>query len=395
MHGVNQYVYQLVHFRHRPDGYEALSYSYFLMKFALGMVDTFGVIFLFQLGETMPAGLWLVAVFYLMERLLVSAVLVPVSWVVNQFGYRRSMFAALMLLALKLYIFSLASSGTMNLVFLTIIPGALYMSLYYISFHGLFLDDGDGERLGEQAGFLEMVGRMAAVVSPLVAGILLQRLSYHWLFLIATGILILAALPLFMMPHHTHLDVGFRFGELWAELKRHRRFAKSVLTMNIAAAVQNFFWPIYVFILVGSYATVGAVFSVAMLVSSLAVYWIGKMYDRRPLHRLYPFAVVIEAVISMFRFMVASLAPLVTIDIASRMASPLWWMKIRRYELRKGEEMNSVLFGVAHELVLSYGVIMGIILSMGLMAWSGYEWEVLAVPAVFGVLLSGWLVRDR
>jgi hypothetical protein len=198
-----------------------------------------------------------------------------------------------------------------------------------------------------------------------------------------------------MMPHHTHLDVGFRFGELWAELKRHRRFAKSVLTMNIAAAVQNFCWPIYIFILVGSYATVGAVFSVAMLVSSLAVYWIGKMYDRRPLHRLYPFAVVIEAVISMFRFMVASLAPLVTIDIASRMASPLWWMKIRRYELRKGEEMNSVLFGVAHELVLSYGVIMGIILSMGLMAWSGYEWEVLAVPAVFGVLLSGWLVRDR
>lgn len=380
---------------HHPElsGVSALTINYLVMTLAVGMVSTFGVLFVYHLGASPVDGLKLVFFFYFFQRVAVGFISPLAGFLTERIGFRRAIFVAQVALIVKLLFFSLMSSASWFLV-PALLAGGLFTALYYVAFHALFVTDGVHRRIGEQFGTIAMVGQMAEITSPLLAGLLIERFDFPIMFLTAVVILSLSVLPLFLMEHHLKRDRRFSMQDVARYLRSNELLQHAAFWRYVEDAILAFFWPIYLFLVVKSYAVVGVIGSVTAIASAAMIYVAGKIYDRRPLRRVFPAASLIVSVSWVLRFLSTSGLTAGVSDVIHRLVSPLWSMKIRRAELAAGEKIHGISFGVAHELVVSAAALTGLLFGYGiLLATDNWFW--LIIPSAGAVLLSAWLMRER
>lgn len=95
------------------------------------------------------------------------------------------------------------------------------------------------------------------------------------------------------------------------------------------------------------------------------------------------------------RFLATSLIGVAAADSLGRFTTPMWWMKIRTYELEVGEKMNSVVFGLSHEFLVSLGFLAGMLMSYFLLVNTLLYWPLLIGVILFGVFASAYVVRNE
>lgn len=373
-------------------GVSALTLNYLVMTLAVGMVSTFGVLFVYHLGASPVDGLKLVFLFYFFQRVVVGLISPLAGLLTARIGFRRSIVVAQVALIVKLLCFSLTNSASWFLV-PALFAGGVFTSLYYVAFHALFVTDGVHRKIGEQFGTIAMVGQMAEITSPLFAGLLIERFGFSLMFLTAVVILSFSVVPLFLMEHHLKRDRRFSMRDVAGYLRSNELLQHAALWRYVEDAILAFFWPIYLFLVVGSYAVVGAIGSVTAIASAVMVYVAGRIYDRRPLRRVYPAASLVVGVSWILRFLSTSAITAGVSDVIHRLVSPLWSMKIRRAELVAGERIPGISFGVAHELVVSAAALTGLLFGYGILLATG-NWFWLVIPSAGAVLLSAWLMKD-
>ncbi len=381
--------------RHRPDGFQALEMNFLLSQFAVGMVSVLGVVYIYQLGENLKEGLGYVLGFYGLQRLVVVIFLPLVGWLINTLGYRKTILLGSVALVGRLLLMAWSIKAGIYVLAPALILGGFYIPAYFTSFHGLFLDDGDKQHVGAQIGLMEVLKRLSMVAAPFVAGVLADKFGFFLMFGVSVMLLMISLLPVLMMPHHKHRQQAVGFEDIFAIIVHHPRYAGSIFFWYFAQATVMFMWPIYLFEVVGNLEVLGSVTSVSMIFSSLSIYIFGKLYDARPLHRVFPVLSLIVGIIWSMRFLVSGLLEAATADVMGRFSTPMWWMKIRKYELELGETMDSVSFGLSHELLVSLGLMSGLLTGYFLMAATWGFWPILSAIIIFGVfagayMVSGW-----
>jgi hypothetical protein len=239
-----------------------------------------------------------------------------------------------------------------------------------------------------------MMGKLSTVASPLFAGILVDRFGFPTMFAVSMSLILFSVVPLFLMPRHQRHRESYSFKAVVGLLKREPRFAGSVYWWHVADAVQAYFWPVYLFLIIRNYTVFGAVGSLVLVLSSLMVYLAGRVYDQRPLHRVFPATAGMMLLTWLLRFLTVTPVAAATADGISRFLSPLWWMKVRRQELLVGERNDSLTFGAAHELLVSAGLLVGLVTGYALLAVTNVTWIWLMVPAGVGIVSATWLLKD-
>jgi hypothetical protein len=379
----------------RTNGYVALTDHYFLSQFAVGMIGIFGAVYLFEFYVEWYWGLLVVVGFYVLQRVVCMLILPVVVELLNRFGYRRVMSMSLMALILRLGLMSMATRATVGLLGVAALFGGIYLAGYWLSFNGLLVEDGDVAKVGTQQGYLSMLGSLAALVSPFVAGVVVQQAGFQVMFGLAMVVLGGSLLPLFRMGHHKHSLRGYSLEKVWKQFEEHPHFTRGVFFWNVAQSVLDIMWPVYLMMMVGSYALLGSIYSGVMLASGISVMAAGKIYDSRPLRRVFPVASAMVAVLWGMRFLTTSLSGVVTADILGRLLSPLWWMKIRRFELRFGGRSNAMVYASAHELLVAFGTVVGLSTGGLLVLMSRGDFRLLMIPGIAGVLFSTWAARKK
>lgn len=387
---------RVIHRMHiHPDGFAALSYNYFLSNFAVGMIGIFGAVFIYQLSSVWYWGVLSLAAFYVGQRLVTMMLLPLMVHLLERWGYRRVMSLSLLALVARVVFFMQTAVSHWVWLIPAAVLGGVYLAGYFLAFHGLFLDDHDDTRLGEQAGWLALLKRMALVVSPFVAGLLVEQVGFAGMFGVAGLILLVSLVPLFGMPHHMHSTRGYSLKRVFTVIGKHRHFALAVYGWSLVQGILSVYWPVYLLSVVGQYSLLGAFSSVAMLFSSITVFEVGKTYDKRALKRGFPIASLVVGVTWVLRFMAQLPSTVLVADTLGRVFSPLWWMKIRRFELAFGERINTLVFSVAHELLWSLGIVSAVVLGGGVILVSGGTWAWMLVPAMGAVFVSAWAAKDK
>ena len=146
-------------FSKKPDGFHALSYNFFISQFASGMVSLFGVVFIFQLGATFQQGLFFLLAYYGLQRMAVGVFLPFAGRAVCRLGYRWTMLLGLMAFIMRLLFLVFVSVERIWLLVPAFIMGGIYLPFYFVAYHGMFLDDNDDAKVGEQIGLLTMLSR--------------------------------------------------------------------------------------------------------------------------------------------------------------------------------------------------------------------------------------------
>jgi len=372
----------------RSAGLTALLVNYSISQLAAGMAGMFGVLFIFELGSSMMEGLLMVMLFFGIQRLVVAISVPLMGKLIARAGYRWGMLLGLGCLALKLALLTQVTGRTMWLLLPALVLGGLAISGYYLGYHGIFLDDNDDERIGEQMGLITMAGRLSLMISPFLAGLLIDGYGFSTMFAVSVGLLMISVVPLLLMPHHEHKE-SFKVKKVLGLLNSEPAMVGAVWWWQFENAIQAFFWPVLLFLLAGgSHIRFGLIGSLVMVVNSLAVFLTGKMYDKRPLRRGFPLAAGMVIVSNVLRYTAGSFVWAGLADGLHRLVSPFWWMKIRRYSLGIGEKANSLVFAAGWELIVTGGYLAGLVVGFGLLALSGGEWLWLILPTTLGAVLS-------
>ena len=385
--------FHVPHPRRRPTGLEALMVNYPIFQLAAGMMASFGVLYVYLLGDGLMEGLSLILLFFGMQRLVVGLAAPVVAKMISKLGFRWMIFSSLAFFILKTLILIQMNHSNLWLMGPAVLFGGVAIAAYYMSYHGLFLTDNDDDKIGQQMGLVTMMGRMGVMMAPLLAGLLIQQYSYTVMFSVAIGLLILSSLPLFLMPHHDHKKEWFSVKKAVGLVKKKEGFLDSTMWWYFENGIQSFWWPILLFSLVGSFAKFGMIGSGVMITNSLAVFVAGRLYDKRKFRRGYPVFTGLVAVSNIMRYSSNSLGLGIASDGLNRISSPFWWMKIRRNALVDGENYSPMVFAAAWEWSVCLGYLLSLVVGFLILVFSNGEWQWLIVPAVVANVAAAVGVR--
>lgn len=380
-------------FRKRPTGFQALMINYAVYQLAVGMMASFGVLYIYLLGEGLMSGLRLVLLFFFLQRVVVALMVPVVGKLIFKLGYRWMVFLSLLTMIGKTFFLMETDQTRLWLLGPALLLGGIAVAAYYMSYHAMFLTDNDDGKIGQQMGLVTMTGRMGVMIAPMLAGLLIQQYSYSAMFMVAIGLLMLSALPLFVLPYHDHSREKFGIKDAFRLLKKKEGFLDSTTWWSIENGLQTFYWPVLLFLIIGSFVKFGAVGSGVMIANGLAVYLAGKIYDKRKLRRVYPFFTGMVVVSNIMRYLSKTIGMGIASDSLNRVASPFWWMKIRRNSILDGEKYDPMVFAAAWEWAVCLGYLISLALGYFILVISQGQWQWLIVPAVIANIVAAVGVR--
>lgn len=247
---------------------------------------TFTVIFIYQLfNDSLFATLLVFGAIYFGTGIFVM----PAAQFLNRYGIRTLILASLPFLAFcNVGLFLIASGrieseqGIWLAVFAFVAMAIIYRALYWIPYNtdmSLLLDH---SKRGTQVALLSNIADVNVAVMPFWAGVIVALFGFDWLFLLATMLTLLSAIPLFWIENkHEHYSWGFRETLRVLFSSETRPLLLGYSATGIQDGIQIVLWPLIVFLLLdGEYIALGAITALTFFTILLIRYVTGHFFDK-------------------------------------------------------------------------------------------------------------------
>jgi MFS family permease len=137
---------------------------------------------------------------------------------------------------------------------------------------------------GRTVSGLNAISFSAALISPLIGGIILGLFGFMALFIIASIIILLSNIPMLITPEvFEPRSVDY--------VNSYRRLVRPDFRRTVVGHfgygeefISDFIWPIFVVIVIPSYAVMGAAYAVAGVFTLVAIVFIGRITDEHHRH---------------------------------------------------------------------------------------------------------------
>lgn len=244
-----------------------------IRSFIISLISIFVPIYLYTLSHSVKT----VIVLYLLMFLFEAAFEYPSALFLATFGPKHNI--ALSLPILVFHFWQLWTIPTYHWPIWTIsLTGAMTLALFWQGYNF------DFSRSKSKKGCTKQVSRMYIIITilgataPFIGGLIASHFGLNALFGVVTVLLLFAVVPLFI-GGEVHLRRQFNPLKL-----RRRKLARQVISYaatGMEASTNANFWPLLVFFLVANYQEIGLVTSLALLLTILVTYIVGKTADQR------------------------------------------------------------------------------------------------------------------
>jgi len=342
-----------------------LYWNIFLRGVGMSLVGLFTPIFIFLIGKEaagLVGGLRLVAVYLIIQRLLLVLVVVPVARMVNKLGFRLSVLLG-SCLTVFYYLLPAVLDKSIWLVVGMALVTVVSIPFYWLSRHSILSLDGTKGERGKEMGMVQLLERGGAILAPVVGGVIIQVFGFKMLFGIGVIIILLSSMPLFFMKHHLHDGkVEWKVIKDWFK-KDKRHLLLATVGEGMDGFVMGFFWSIYVFVAIDSFEALGGLTSAALLLSLLATFFASRMFDKKRAlggnedEKSFWLASCLMAVARTMRAMFGGLLGLFGVDLLGKIISPYYWVPFGGYLYSAGKKGEGLKFYVAREMIYSAAIV--------------------------------------
>ena len=250
-----------------------------LLDFALATIGLFEPIYLYTLHWSLAS----ISFFYFCVYALTFLILPIGARFAGRIGFRHSiLFSTPFLIAYYLSLYAIPRHPLF--IVLAVVAYAIQKSLYWPGFDSEMASSGhDGER-GRELSNLTSLTSLAAIVGPSFGGVLLGAYGFTIGFAVTALLMLLSNLPLFSMPPERardHLPYGPALRRVF--VKEHRGFTLALAGFG-EEYVSMVIWPIFLYVTLKGFAATGVVVSISILLSTLAILFIGRLSDLQSRH---------------------------------------------------------------------------------------------------------------
>ena len=270
-------------------------------------------IYLYQNGYSVPAIFGYYALFYFFGMFFDVAVGYLVAYVGPKHVMRIS--------------FLLSTGFALLLTFITKIPyaivpiaflGALASTCYFLPYNIDFSKIKHKRHGGKEVSFLQVAEKTAAVLAPVIGGLLATIARPELTFFIAALAMLIASVVLMLSPEPVRTRQKITFSGL--SPKKHLREYGAFAFFCAENAVSMLVWPLFLALAVFSgevYLKLGLVATISVLIAIFVAVPLGKMLDNKKGHAMITYGTTINSVIHLLRIGVSSLFGAALISLAN------------------------------------------------------------------------------
>jgi len=349
----------------RTEPLTPMYWNVFLRGLGVSMMGLFTPIFIFLIGKEqggMVDGLRLVLIYLFLQRLAISALVLGVTKIVVKLGFRISLLLGSILLVIY-YLVPGIWGGQVWVVYSMASISMVAVPFYWLSRHSILSMDGKKGKRGTEVGFMTLLDRGAAVLSPVVGGVILGLFGFRVLFIVGAIIVVFSSVPPFFMDHHVKDGEASVKGFCdWVKDKGNRHRVLGFIGEGWEGIVSSFFWPIYIFLVVGSFEILGGMISAVLLLSSLMVFLAGRMFDKERAkggledEKGYWLAGGVLMVLRVLRGAFGTLWGLFGLDLVTKLVSPYYWIPFSSYIYSMGRKGKTLTIYAYRTIIYSLGV---------------------------------------
>ena len=242
----------------------------FFRKLALSMIGIFLPIYLYvELGFTLTQ----VILFFIVWALSFALFLFPAVKTISRYGAKHSMIGSIPFM-IGFLVLVLLLQYYPSLAWLAAIVYGAEFAFFWMGFHIDAALQGKKRDLGKESGMISFLGILPSVVGPLLGGVILYFFSFNWLYALVILVAVVSFLPLLMSK------------EVYAKGKMHLKFDKKHLKYSYAYFCEGVshisglvLWPLFIFVILGSYLSLGTYGTVVTVVVGVFTLILGKWSD--------------------------------------------------------------------------------------------------------------------
>lgn len=355
---------------------ELYSFS-LLFSFAFSLVTIFEPVFFYQQGFSLAK----IALYYALHYSL-YVVLMPLGGkFAARFGLERTL--ALSTPFFVLYFLILAALPEVpHLFWLAFVVLTIHKIFYWPSFHADFSKFSDGSNRGTEQSVMSFVNYAAGITGPLVGGIVATHWGFSALFVMAAATVLVAGFPL-LRTRERYQVVDFPYESVWRFIRapRQRRMVITMCGMG-EELIHLVFWPIFLFLVMGTPDKLGAVVSFSIIIATLWGFLVGELSDRFSERRVLRLAVPILVLGNVTRVLAVTPLRALAIDTITRMATVSVRTPMLARLYRNAQNFGHLRYALAFEMVLAIAKAVTAWLLVGLFVW---------VTPTLGLQAAFWL----
>ncbi len=382
------------HFQHHkyfkkkiPQGLKALFVNYVIIDLAASLFTMFLPIFLF---EFFNKNIQAVFCYYLLVYLLTLLIIIFWSRKLNKFGFRRALKISIFISVLfYLGFYYLNQDNLFYIIPVSIILFALRNFLYWIPFNVDFAKFADDQDRGKTMGLLEIVLSITGTIAPLVAGFIIGKLGFNFLFLLGAIIFVMSFIPLFKLPR-TKEKFSWSVSKTIRKIfdKKNKTAALTFFSEGAEGVIFVVVWPIFVFqILKGNYLEVGFISTVTVLIVIIAQFFVGKKSDgsAKSKKNLVKYGGFSYALAWFLKAFILTALHIFVIDIFHKLTQIFYKIPLNTLIFEKAAKQKHLIdeFTVFREICLNAGKIVMLLAILGCSFYLSLNWLF-----IFGALFS-------
>lgn len=224
----------------------------------------------------------LVLCYYLALNVIRTVLYPPGLRLMNKVGIKRSIQISFPIILAYYAVLIFLPHSPLLLSGLAVFLLAAFCIMYWVPFHTDFAIFTNRKNRAKQISLLVSVSSLLSIVVPTVSGFLLARYGFNVVFLVGMGIILLAMIPLRLVPT-TDEKYSWTYRQTWSMVFK-RQNCSQFLTYfadGIEGFVSMVIWPIFIWkILEGDYLQVGFIASLIVLATVILRLIMGDLTDR-------------------------------------------------------------------------------------------------------------------
>lgn len=327
-----------------------LFWAHTLLVVSMALVSVFVPIYLLKLGYHLPA----ILLFLAFQGLLSLPLQVGVAYAIPRIGPHRLMAVGI---AMQVIYFLLLIDLPKHHWPLLLVAffWAAYRTSYWIAFHINFSRSSHHLNSPRSVGMLQTVVTFAKGIAPAIGGICAQFFGIGSIYVVAIVMSLLAIMPLLREPERPYRHAPslrrLAFRKVRPDLLA--SFANGLTTIS-----ESVIWPILVFIIVGTYASVGILSSVVALASISTALYVSWRAEHKGTKHYLTEGVTLSSLSDMLRLLAQNSGHVFGINLFTGVGNSMYYTPFfSRYYIHAGEE-SRIEYTTAMELVheLAWGI---------------------------------------
>jgi MFS family permease len=345
-----------------------------IFDFGVAMAAIFEPIYLWSIGWKLSG----IIMFYMAAYAFYFAVMPLGARFARMRGYEHSI--ALSTPFLVLYFLSLYSipRGPIFVVMAAVSFG-LFRMFYWPGVRSTLVNYISENESGRVLSWLNALSLAAAIVGPIIGGIILQQFGFAVLFMIVSAIILLSNVPMLITPEkfEPH-DLGY--------VDAYKRLLRPEFRKTIVAhfaygeeLISDILWPIFIILVVPSYIGVGAVATVGGVIAIVAIIAIGRMTDEHHRHPIMHAGVFMTAISWITRIMAVSPFGIVVCQSLYRVSRLTIQVPFMAIAGIKAHEYSAVKSSLLYEMGIVIGKIITALAALVLLALFPGNWAAIFI----------------